>query len=260
MPNNATTPNNAQNSSSFEGLFAAKYQLGSAIQIDESLIDENDFDEYADIETENYTIHFGEQGTAKWFEYRAGRITGSKVADLVKPAKMEISDSKTAKVYLYKVQYERENGISTQYIFDSYESWQMKEGKDLEPIAAKSFADGGSKVWECVSFVSKKSSVFGVSPDRVRIENGRIVSGLELKCPQSENGYFELLMCKTSEDLRVNKFDYWLQCQLCMYVCELESWHFYSFVNNEKAQNHYILVEKSERAFALFREIEAKFQ
>lgn len=258
MPNNTITSDKAQNSSSFEGLFAAKYQLGNAIQIDESLIDENSFDEYSDVETENYTIHFGEQGTAKWFQYRMGRITGSKVADLVTPSKMVLSESKTAKVYLFKVQYERENGISAQHIFDSFESWQMKEGKENEPIAAKSFA-GKTTGWECVSFVSKKDSIFGISPDRVRIENNRIVSGLEIKCPQSENGYFELLMCKNSEDLRQNKFDYWLQCQLCMYVCDLEKWHFYSFVNNEKAQNHYILVEKSERAFNLFKEIEAKF-
>jgi len=207
-----------------------------------------------------YKIHFGEQGTEEWFWLRRGKITGSKVSDMITPTKLELSKSKEAKFVEWCILHEQRKDISLDKIFDErLETFEMRMGKEQEPEAKKWWkaTEDRWEDWKNISFVTHDSGLVGISPDWAAISRaGKIIEGLEVKCPQSKKGYSELVDCRCGEDLRVAKFDYWAQTQLCMWVAELDSWTFLSYVNAAKRENgaicNYFEVEKEPKMFDCF--------
>ena len=198
------------------------------------------------------------QNTPEWYAIRAGKITGSVVGDLITGKGLKLSESATAKGIYSRVAYEMKNDVSLSQIFESYESWEMKQGKIYEAEAREYFTanDFG---WQEVGFVDSEI-LFGISPDCMQFGfSGEIITGLEIKCPQSVNGYLELNGIKNGKELQSRKFDYYAQVQLCMYVCGCDTWQFISYVNEEKrkqgAKCTEFEAEKDEKLFSLFHEI-----
>jgi hypothetical protein len=205
------------------------------------------------------------QGSEEWHKVRSGKITGSVVSDLITAKKLELSKSETAQSLYRKTAYELKNDISLNSIFGNFDTWQMKEGRQYEPEAREWFCKQNNCGidWLEVGFVDS-AELFGISPDYLQLDfDEKIISGLEIKCPQSVNGYTELHGIKEGSELRTRKFDYYAQVQLCMYVCMCDYWHFLSYVNKEMrkkgAVNTEFVVEKDTKLFEVFGIIENHF-
>lgn len=197
----------------------------------------------------NYSIINCEQGSPEWFAYRSGVVTGSSVNILVTTG-LKISESAAAKRYIAGLQWERKNGQSLDLLFPTFQNYSMINGKESEPEALSTFDVFGE--FQTCGFVLHKSGIFGISPDAVRVRNGVIVEGVEIKTPDSKNTFLDLNGCKSGEDFRAVKFDWWLQCQLSIYLTNLEFWWFVSYVPN---YTNVFQVQRNDNAMEIFTKI-----
>src|SRR5690606_11726393 len=100
-----------------------------------------------------------EQGTPEWFQARAGVITASKFADAVSALKNG-QPSQASKDYAYKVAIERIYGETTE---DTYVTWEMKRGTDLEPLARMAYEMKSGNLAEESGIVLTDDRLFGYS-------------------------------------------------------------------------------------------------
>jgi putative phage-type endonuclease len=117
-----------------------------------------------------------EQRTEEWFAARAGKVTASRVAEVVAKTKTGYGASRAN--YMAELICERLTGAKG----ESFVSSAMQHGIDTEPQARAAYeAQSGSFVEE-VGFVLHTSiSEAGASPDGFVDEDGLI----EIKCPQT---------------------------------------------------------------------------
>lgn len=209
-----------------------------------------------------------EQGSEDWFALRSGKITGSPVSCLITAKTLSLADNITSRRYMRRIIQENKKRINFDAIFPEHVStWQMNMGKmDEEEAYEWYLAEKKLFGWDKVAFVEHSSGLLGCSPDAVQFEFGelKIVKGLEIKSPQSIDGYSELIDCKTGDDLKEAKFNYWCQTQFNMYVCNLPSWEFLMFVNEEKrkrgAECNDFTVYKNDKVHECFDLILANLQ
>jgi len=180
---------------------------------------------------------------------RSGVITGSEVHKLLTTT-LKLSEGKTATDYIRKLRYERKKGVSLDLMFPSVETYSMRNGKVNEPAALNEFDVFNE--YDLCGFVLHDSGFFGCSPDAVIIQNGVIMAGLEIKTPDSVNTFLALDECKNGNDLRKNKFEWWLQVQFCMFVTGLSEWNFISYVPEN---SNVFTVEADPEAFAAFEKL-----
>ena len=116
------------------------------------------------------------QGSESWFKARMGKVTASKLSDLMRKTKWGESTYKTR--LRMELAIERITGKSAG---DNFMNQAMKNGVEREPDARKLFeAITGKEVAECGSFDHPEIVNTSASPDGIiRGEN----SVLELKCP-----------------------------------------------------------------------------
>ena len=194
----------------------------------------------------NYNVYYTEQGTPEWHVLRSGVITGTGVSELL-TSTLKLSTGKGAADYIRKIKYERKNKVSLDLLFPPVETWGMRNGKESEKAALREFDFFNE--YQTAGFILHDNGLFGVSPDAVIIQNDIITAGLEIKSPQSVNTFLALNECLNGNDLRKNKFDWWLQCQFCMYVCDLPEWNFISYVPEN---SNVFVVEADPEAFQAF--------
>jgi putative phage-type endonuclease len=117
-----------------------------------------------------------EQGTNEWHLMRLGKVTGSRVAELM--AKTKSGEAASRKNYMMELLCQRLTGKRE----ESFNSLAMQRGTDLEPIA-RSFYEAANKVMaEESSFVFHSViKAFGASPDGFVGDDGLI----EIKCPNT---------------------------------------------------------------------------
>jgi len=125
------------------------------------------------------------QGTPEWFEARRGKVTGSRIADVL--MKSNLAGYRN---YLAQLACERITGT----VEESYESYDMARGKELEPLARSLYEFlNDVKVVE-VGFVDHPYiPMMGCSPDGLIIDKeatesddvGHIEGMIEIKCPKS---------------------------------------------------------------------------
>jgi putative phage-type endonuclease len=117
-----------------------------------------------------------EQGTNEWHLMRLGKVTGSRVAELM--AKTKSGEAASRKNYMMELLCQRLTGKRE----ESFNSVAMQRGTDLEPIA-RSFYEAANKVMvEESSFVFHPViKAFGASPDGFVGDDGLI----EIKCPNT---------------------------------------------------------------------------
>jgi putative phage-type endonuclease len=114
-----------------------------------------------------------EQGSDTWLEIRRGKVTASRVADVLAKTKTGVSASRGN--YLIQLALERVTGV----IEPSFTNDAMQWGKDNEQTARTAFEVAHNVFVDQVAFVDHSTIPnFGCSPDGVIGD-----SLLELKCP-----------------------------------------------------------------------------
>lgn len=118
-----------------------------------------------------------EQGTPEWHAARCGRVTGSRIADIVRQTKS--GPSKMRATYLGEIVAERLAGVQPS---DGYVSASMQHGKDNEDAARETYAFVHGIDVVRVGFVLHPTiDGAGVSPDSLAGDSGL----LEIKCPNT---------------------------------------------------------------------------
>lgn len=117
-----------------------------------------------------------EQGSPEWFAARAGKVTASRVNDVL--AKIKTGESASRKNYKADLVVERLTGAKTEGFTNAAMQW----GVDTEPQARAAYEVRTGNFVEQVAFVDHSNiSNFGCSPDGLVGKDGLI----EIKCPNT---------------------------------------------------------------------------
>lgn len=123
-----------------------------------------------------------EQGTDEWFAARLGRVTASKVKDVMASGRGG-APSASRKNYMMTLLCERLTGKRE----EGFTSSAMARGTELEPLARSAYEiDQGVMIDEVGLILHPTIAGFAASPDGViQLPRGR--GGLEIKCPNTAN-------------------------------------------------------------------------
>jgi putative phage-type endonuclease len=148
-----------------------------------------------------------DQRTAAWFEQRLGKVTASKIADVM--AKTKSGPSASRKNYMMTLLCQRLTG----QVEEGFSSAAMQRGTDLEPIARSAYeVDKGVMVQECGFMPCPMIEMAGASPDGLVGDDGLT----EIKCPNT---------AQHVEFLRTGKIDNGYQLQMMFQMmCTGRKW------------------------------------
>lgn len=154
-----------------------------------------------------------EQGSSEWLQMRLGKVTASRVADVMSKGRGS-APSKTAESYMMELIAETLTGQSKPF----FENDAMRWGTETEPQARAMYSvnNGFVEVKE-VAFVEHNEQI-GISPDGFVGDNGLF----EAKCPNTTTQLKRAL----SDDCSA---DYKAQIQMQLWVTEREWCDFVSF-------------------------------
>ncbi len=117
-----------------------------------------------------------DQKSAEWFAARLGRVTASRVSDVMAATKSGPSASR--KNYMMELLCQRLTGKAE----EGFTSAAMQRGTDLEPIARSAYeVDMGVMVVETGLILHPSGIAFGASPDGLVGDDGLV----EIKCPNT---------------------------------------------------------------------------
>lgn len=154
------------------------------------------------------------QGSAEWLEARRGKITASRIADVLAILKKG-GEGADRRNYRIEQIAERLSGRSE----DHYVSPEMEWGTEFEPMARAAYEIATESMVDTVGFVLHPTLDYaGSSPDGLVGEDG----GLELKCPKTTT-HIKWLMGGTVPE------EHQAQCLWNMACCERQWWDFMSF-------------------------------
>ncbi|WP_051044615.1 lambda exonuclease family protein [Methylobacterium sp. B1] len=155
------------------------------------------------------------QGTAEWLDARCGKVTASRVADVL-AVKRDGKPTADRERYLMELVGERLTGLATQH----YLTAAMIEGSEREPQAcdAYEFLYGVDTVK--VGFVDHPTiAMAGASPDRLVGGDGLV----EFKCPTLRTHLETLLAGEIPEDHRPQMR--WQMACTGRVWCDFATWH-----------------------------------
>lgn len=116
------------------------------------------------------------QGSAEWLKSRIGKVTASRVVDVM--AKTKTGPSASRKNYLAELLCERLTGQQAEFFVND----AMRHGTETEPLARSAYEiKTGKMVIECGLISHPTIEGFGASPDGLIDDDG----GLEIKCPNT---------------------------------------------------------------------------
>jgi putative phage-type endonuclease len=143
-----------------------------------------------------------EQGTPEWFALRLGKVTASRITDVL--AKVKTGEAVTREDYRTELVVQR----LTNKPSETFTNPAMEWGTLQEPMARITYEAHTSVFVEQVSFVEHPTiEWFGCSPDGLVGEDGL----LEIKCPSSKNHIKYLLGGKPPA-----KYVPQMQCQMAV--------------------------------------------
>jgi putative phage-type endonuclease len=151
------------------------------------------------------------QGTDEWKALRCGKVTASRVADVVARTKSGYSASRAN--YMAQLIAERLTGVPA----PSYTSAEMQWGTDQEPHARDAYQRTTFEMVEQVAFVHHpKIEHAGCSPDGLIGDAGLI----EIKCPNTST-HLETLLGKSAPAKYIDQMQFQMACtgrQWCDFV------------------------------------------
>ena len=149
-----------------------------------------------------------EQGTAEWHQLRLGKVTASRISDVL--AKIKSGESASRKNYKMELVVERLTGLKT----ESYTSPAMQWGIDNEGLARSEYELRNNVLVDQVPFINHKTiENAGCSPDGLVGDTGMV----EIKCMTSFNHVEAILNDKPPSQ-------YIAQCQFQM-ACTGRLWN-----------------------------------
>lgn len=183
------------------------------------------------------------QGTDDWFAARLGKVTASRIADVM--AKTKSGYGAGRKNYLAQLVAERLTGT----VADSYTNAAMQWGIDTEPQARAAYELLTDQAVQEVGFADHPAiAMCGASPDGLVGETGLV----EIKCPNTAT-HIDTLLAQNVER------KYALQMQFQMACTERDWCDFVSF-DPRMPGNLQLLVKRVERDAELVAEIETEVQ
>jgi putative phage-type endonuclease len=156
-------------------------------------------------------IEMMEQGTEEWFTIRIGKVTASRVADVI--AKTKTGYSATRDNYMAQLVCERLTGQKG----ESFTNAAMQHGTDTEPLARLSYEVAKNVLVDEVGFVPHPSIIMaGASPDGLVGDDGL----LEIKCPNTAT-HIETLLSQSVPGKYNTQMQFQMACtgrQWCDFV------------------------------------------
>jgi putative phage-type endonuclease len=184
-----------------------------------------------------------EQGTPEWLELRRGKVTASRVADIL--AKTKTGTSVSRQNYLIELALQR----ITKTIEPSYTNSYMEWGTATEPQARVAYEVHTNNFVDQVPFIDHSTiQEFGCSPDGLVGADGL----LEIKCPSSAT-HWEYFKAKEPPK------KYFIQMQAQMAVTKAKWCDFVSFDPRFPERSQLLIVNVPRDAeFILYMEAEIK--
>ncbi len=154
-----------------------------------------------------------EQGSDAWRMLRCGKVTASRIADVVAVAKTKSGVSVSRANYMAQLIAERLTGTAA----ETFTNGAMQHGTDTEPQARDAYCFYRSETVKEVGFiVHPKIEQSGASPDGLVGADGMV----EFKCPQTAT-HLETLLGKMVPSKYVNQMQWQMACagrQWCDFV------------------------------------------
>jgi putative phage-type endonuclease len=156
-----------------------------------------------------------EQQTNEWFTARLGKVTASRVADVIAKTKTGYSASRDN--YMAQLICERLTGQKG----ESFTNTAMEWGTQTEPLARSAYENARSLLVKEVGFINHpRIQMSGASPDGLVADDGLV----EIKCPNTATHIDTLLSGKVPTK-------YITQMQWQMLCCQRKWCDFVSFDN-----------------------------
>jgi putative phage-type endonuclease len=116
-----------------------------------------------------------EQGSPEWHALRLGKVTGTRLKELMGKDNLSLVDELIAEMISGQTE-------------DVFINFAMQRGTDLEPIARKAYEEYSECKVEEIGFIqSDKYEWFGMSPDGLIMEGaGKYLKAIEIKCPSTK--------------------------------------------------------------------------
>jgi putative phage-type endonuclease len=182
-----------------------------------------------------------EQGTPEWFAQRLGKVTASRIADIMAKTKTGISASRGN--YLAQLVAERLTGQSA----DTFKSGAMQHGTETEPQARMVYeAETGQIVGEVAMITHPTIEMSGASPDGLVGEDGLV----EIKCPNTSTHIATLLADKAPSG-------YMAQMQWQM-ACTGRKWCDFVSYDPRMPENMRLYIKRVLRDDVAIRELESE--
>ncbi len=142
-----------------------------------------------------------EQGSQEWFDARAGKVTASRVKDVIAKTKSGYSASRDN--YMTDLVLER-FGVFQEQLDTAPIRW----GHEQEPLARAVYEMAESLIVEEVGFIDHPTiSMAGASPDGLVGDDGL----LEIKCPNTKT-HFEYLLAGVAPAQYIPQMSWQLAC------------------------------------------------
>lgn len=182
-----------------------------------------------------------EQRTEEWFAQRLGKVTASKVADLMAKTKSGYSTSRDN--YMAQLVVERITNTKA----ESYSNAAMEWGTTQEPFARAAYEAFTGFMVEEVGFVQHPTIQWaGASPDGLVDDDGLV----EIKCPNTATMIDILLTGKVPQK-------YFIQMQMQM-ACTGRTWCDYVVFDPRMPTKAQLFVKRVPRDDVFIAEMEAE--
>lgn len=168
-------------------------------------------------------IHDVKQGTEEWLKLRRGKITGSRLKDVMKADNLSLIDELIAERISDEVE-------------ENYVNEAMRRGTEQEPFARRWYEDRtGIKIIQHGFLQSKKYPFLGHSPDGIQYNaEGKPVKGIEIKCPNTSTHVKYIRMGKFPNEYKYQGINFFIVNP------ELESLDFISFDDRFSVQPMFV--------------------
>jgi len=182
-----------------------------------------------------------DQRTNEWFQIRCGKVTASRVADVMAKTKTGYSASRDS--YMAQLAVERITGKPQ----ESFTNAAMQWGTDQEPFARATYEIKTGLMVEEIGFVAHPEiENAGASPDGLVGKDGLI----EIKCPDTKT-LIDQLLNKTIPD------KYFKQMQWQM-DCTDRKWCDYVVFDPRMPEGLQMIIKRVERDHIFIKEMRAE--
>ena len=186
-------------------------------------------------------IEMMDQGTEEWFTIRIGKVTASRVADVIAKTKTGYSASRDN--YMAQLVCERLTGQKG----ESFTNAAMQHGTETEPLARAAYEALKDVLVDEVGFVPHPTiEMAGASPDGLVGDDGLI----EIKCPNTAT-HIDTLLSQTVP----GKYNTQMQFQM---ACTGRKWCDFVSFDNRLPEELQLFVTRVPRDEVFIRLIESE--